>query len=136
MEKRPASKHGLTLIEVLIALIILSVGVSAMMMAMSRCLAVVRTARNRETAHALIQRVEIEFPITAEEIDETSETGTFDDTPGYTWQREVTMVDAEERPGLFMVTTRIEWSERGRDAFEEVTVYRYEPKAESVTSRT
>lgn len=50
MKEAPASKYGLTLVEVLIALVILSVGVSSMMVAMSRCLSVVRTARNREVA--------------------------------------------------------------------------------------
>ncbi len=128
-------KRGLTLIEVLIALVILSVGVSSMMVAMSRCLAVVRTARNRNVAHALIRRVDIEFPIEREDMEELSESGDFEDTPGYVWYRDIIMVDEEERPGLFLVTTRIQWSERGRDAFEEITVYKYAPDAESVTSR-
>ncbi|MBT8045879.1 MAG: prepilin-type N-terminal cleavage/methylation domain-containing protein [Pontiella sp.] len=129
------NKRGLTLIEVLIALVILSVGVSSMMVAMSRCLAVVRTARNRNVAHALIHRVDIEFPIERVDMDEISETGEFEDAPGYTWLRDIVMVDEEERPGLFLVTTRIQWSERGRDAFEEITVFKYAPDAESVTSK-
>lgn len=128
-------KRGLTLIEILIALMILSVGVSSMMVAMSRCLAVVRTARNRNVAYALIRRVDIEHPINDKDMEELSESGTFDDTPGYTWQREIITVDEEERPGLFLVTVRILWSERGREAFEEITTYKYAPYATSVTSR-
>ena len=50
----------MTLIEVLIALVILSIGVSSMMLAMSRCLAVVRTARNRNVAHSLLRLVDLE----------------------------------------------------------------------------
>ena len=38
------------------------------------------------------------------------------------------------KPGLFLTRTRIEWSERGRDAFEEVQLYTYAPEAESITS--
>lgn len=128
-----ASKKGLTLIEVLIALVILSVGVSSMMMAMSKCLSVVRTARNREMARGLFQRVDIENPIERVDIEELSESGDFDDLEGYTWFRDIVVVDEEERPGLFIVTTRIQWSERGRDAFEEITMYKYAPDAESVT---
>ena len=135
MNKQPASKKGLTLIEVLIALVILSVGVSSMMVAMSRCLSVVRTARNREVARGLFQRVDIENPIESVDMEELSESGEFEDKEGFEWFRDIIIVDEEERPGLFLVTVRIQWSERGRNAFEEITVYKYEPDAESVTSQ-
>lgn len=133
MKKTHASKKGLTLIEVLIALVILSVGVSSMMVAMSQCLSVVRTARNREVARGLFQRVEIENPIESIDMEELSESGDFDDLEGYEWFRDIVIVDEEERPGLFFVTIRIQWSERGRDAFEEISMYDYAPDAESVT---
>ena len=133
MNHNTTSKTGLTLVEVLLALVILSVGVSSMMMAMSRCLAVVRTARNRDVARTLIQRVDIEFPIEEVDMAEMVETGDFEDKEGYTWSREIIMDDEEERPGLFLVTTRVQWSERGRDAFEEITVYKYAPDAEILT---
>ncbi len=133
MKSISASKKGMTLIEVLIAMVILSVGVSSLMLAMSRCLAVVRTARNRDVARGLIQRVDIENPIESADMEEFSESGDFEDTEGYTWFRETLRVDEEERPGLFLVTTRIQWSEKGRDAFEEITIYKYTPDAESVT---
>ena len=122
----------MTLIEVLIALVILSVGVSSMMLAMSRCLAVVRTARNREVARGLIQRVAIENPIEDVDMEELSETGDFEDLEEYTWFREILMVDEEERPGLFLVTTRVQWSERGKESFEKTIKYKYAPEAESV----
>jgi prepilin-type N-terminal cleavage/methylation domain-containing protein len=125
----------MTLIEVLIALVILSIGVSSMMVAMSRCLSVVRTARNREVARSLLRRVDIEYPIERKTIEETTESGDFEGTEGYTWKRDILMVDEEERPGLFLVTTRVQWSERGRDSFEEITTYKYAPEAESVTSK-
>jgi prepilin-type N-terminal cleavage/methylation domain-containing protein len=125
----------MTLIEVLIAMVILSVGVSSMMVAMTRCLAVVRTARNREVARSLLRRVDIEYPIERKTIEETTESGDFEGTEGYTWKRDILMVDEEERPGLFLVTTRVQWSERGRDSFEEITTYKYAPEAESVTSK-
>jgi prepilin-type N-terminal cleavage/methylation domain-containing protein len=72
MKKTLTSKKGLTLIEVLIAMVILSVGVSSMMLAMSRCLSVVRTARNREVARGLVQRVDIENPIESVDMEELS----------------------------------------------------------------
>lgn len=135
MRTIPTSKKGLTLVEVIIALIILVVGVTSMMAAMSRCLAVVRTARNREVARSLIRRVDIENPIESKDMNELSEAGDFEDTEGYVWFRDIIMVDEEERPGLFLVTTRVQWSERGRDAFEEITIYKYAPDAEVITQK-
>ncbi len=135
MKETPASKHGLTLIEVLIALVILSVGVSSMMVAMSRCLSVVRTARNREVARGRIIRVDVENPIEIIDMTEMYDSGDFLEVEGYEWFRDIIEVDEEQRPGLFLVSTRVQWSERGRDAFEEITVYKYAPNAESVTSR-
>ncbi len=125
----------MTLIEVLIALVILSIGASSLLLAMSRCLSVVRTARNREVARGLLARVDLENPIESVDLNEMSESGSFDDLEGYTWQREFLMVDQEERPGLFVVRTRVQWAERGRDTFEEVIAYKYAPDAEVVTSQ-
>ncbi|HEY5652926.1 MAG TPA: prepilin-type N-terminal cleavage/methylation domain-containing protein [Pontiella sp.] len=135
MKHSTIAKKGLTLIEVLIAMIILSIGVSAIMLSMARCLSVVRTARNLEIARSLVGKVDIEFPITRENIEEISESGEFEDFPGYTWFRKIIAVDEEEQPGLFLVTVRIQWSSRGRDTFEEITTYKYAPDAESVTRK-
>jgi prepilin-type N-terminal cleavage/methylation domain-containing protein len=134
MRASPVSRKGLTLIEVIVALMILSIGVTALMGAMTRCLSTVRTARNREVARALLRQVDIEYPIATKDMDEMSEEGDFEDRPGYVWFRDILIVDEEERPGLFLVTTRVQWSERGRAAFEESTIYRYAPDAESIAS--
>lgn len=133
MKIRSTSKRGMTLIEVLIALVILTVGVTSMMVAMARCLSVVRTARNRETARALIRQVDIENPIDKTTIEESSDSGDFEDYPSYGWSREVEMVDPEMRPGLFFIKTRVYWAERGRETHEEIQGYKYAPNAESVT---
>lgn len=134
MKQFSQSKTGMTLIEVLLALVILSAGVSTLMMAMSQCLSVVRTARTRDIARGLIQQIDMDYPIEEVDMAETVETGEFEDIEGYTWFREIQIVDEEERPGLFLVTLRVTWAERGRDAFEEITMYRYAPGAEILTS--
>lgn len=136
MKHSHESKLGLTLVEVLLALVILSVGVSALMTAMSQCLSVVRTARNRDVARGLIQQIDMLYPIEEVDVEEMTEEGEFEDVEGYTWFREIRFFDEEERPGLFLVTLRVTWSEKGRDAFEEITMFRYAPNAEVVTSQT
>ena len=135
MKNRFTSRKGLTLIEVMIALVIITVGVSSMMVAMSQCLSVVRTARNQEVARGLLRRVDIENPIDRKTIAETTESGDFEDVDGYTWNRNILLVDEEERPGLFIVTSRVQWSRRGRETFEEITTYKYAPESESVTKK-
>ena len=125
----------MTLIEVMIAMVILFIASTALLTAMASSLSVVRTARCREVARGLIMRVDLEFPIDDVDMNESSEEGTFEDVEGYTWFRDIQMVDMEERPGLFQVTTRIQWSERGKQAFEEVTALRYAPDAEVITSQ-
>jgi prepilin-type N-terminal cleavage/methylation domain-containing protein len=134
MKQTPQSRQGMSLIEVLVAMLILSIAASALLLAMSQCLAVVRTARSREIARGLILRVDMDYPIESVDMDELSESGTFDEKEGFVWFREIQIVDEEERPGLFLVTTRVQWAERGRDAFEEITTYRYAPDAEVITS--
>ncbi len=135
MKNKFASKKGMTLIEVLIALIIITVGIASLSVAMVRCLSVVRTAQNREIARSLLRRVDVENPIDQKTITEADDSGTFDDIEGYAWKRVILMVDEEERPGLFLVTTRVQWSERGRQSFEEITGYNYAPESESVTEK-
>lgn len=125
----------MTLIEVMMALIILSIASGALLMATLRCLSVIHTARSREVARGLLARVDLEYPIENVDLDELSESGTFEDVDGYVWYRDILLEDQEERPGLFLITTRVQWAERGRDAYEEVTVYRYAPDAEVVSSQ-
>ncbi|MAW40034.1 MAG: hypothetical protein CMF27_03810 [Kiritimatiellaceae bacterium] len=132
--KKKGACRGLTLVEVLLALVILSIGVSSMMIAMGQALSVVRTARNREIAQNLLRRIDLDFPIEKIDYEERIESGEFDDPEGYYWTREILIIDEEERPGLFLTRTRVEWIERGRDAFEEMQLYTYAPEAESITS--
>ena len=68
MKNRFLSRQGMTLIEVLIALVIITIGISSLMVAMTQCLSVVRTARNREVALAIVEYVE-----TAREQSDTGE---------------------------------------------------------------
>lgn len=124
-------KAGLTLIEVLVALVILSIGASSLMLAMAKNLSVVRTIRHRENARNLMVRLEVEHPLpVAEELQEGVESGRFDNMPQYSWEREILLIDEELCPGLYQVRSRIWWSERGKNAFEEVRKYLYEPDPE------
>ena len=123
------SSKGLTLIEVMLSIIILGIGSGALMLATARCISVVSKARHYSTAQRLILRVGAENPLTRGELRDEIESGDFDD--GYKWEREVVESENEDREGLYTVRTRVSWSTRGKERFEEVVTWHYiEPEEE------
>jgi len=125
------SKIGLTLIEVLLAVVILGIGAGVLLLATARCLAVARKARHYSTARTLLLRIEAKNPLNRFEIEEGKTDGNFDDFSGYRWEREVEPVEDENQLGLYTVRTRVFWSDRGRGAFEEVAGLHYIKPKES-----
>lgn len=119
----PARNAGLTLIEVMLAIVILGVGSGVLMLATARCLAVVTKARHYSTAHRLILRVGTENPLTRGEMDAGIESGDFED--GTRWERKVIEPEDENREGLYTVRTRVSWSTRGKERFEEIVTWHY-----------
>jgi prepilin-type N-terminal cleavage/methylation domain-containing protein len=123
-----AKAAGLTLIEVMLAVTILGLGLTVLIATASRCLAVVRQAKNYETARHCLNRVELEHPLQLEEtIQEGSESGDFADESGFPWTREIQVV-GEKKDGLYSVRTRVTWSDRGGHPYEEVITYLYHPE--------
>ncbi|MBP7828946.1 MAG: prepilin-type N-terminal cleavage/methylation domain-containing protein [Kiritimatiellae bacterium] len=140
MKRRKTSgrrRAGLTLIEVMLALAILGLGLSALIATVARCLGVVRQARNFQTARHLLARAELENPLQLEEeIEEGSEEGGFDGGPyDYRWSRVIERLGREE-DGLFTVTLRVSRSEKGRASSEEVVTCLYAPEVKEGGSFT
>lgn len=124
---------GFTLIEVMLASMILAMGLGMVMMGVSQCLGVARMARVFDTTRNLLSQVEAENPIEiVEEIEEIAGEGGFDESKyeGYRWKREVEEV-GEEKYGLFKITTTVTWSEQGKDTSEALVTYRYSEKEAS-----
>lgn len=115
--------RGLTLIEVLLAIVILGIGSGVLMLATGRCIAVVSKARHYSNAQRLIFQVGAEHPLTRGDISAGIESGEFDG--GYTWEREVIEPEDENREGLYTIRTRVGWSTRGKERFEEVVTWHY-----------
>lgn len=125
-----APKNGMTLIEVLLAMLILGMSIAVLMTSASHCLAIIRHTRQYETARHLFQRIDSEFPIDEDAVDSSETSGSFDDIEGYRWDREITEIDEEMRPGLYQITTRIRWTDRSQDVNEQLTTLRYLPEEE------
>jgi len=125
----PARKAGLTLIEVMLAIVILGIGSGTLMLATARCLGVVTKARHYSTAQRLILRVGAENPLSRGDVEAGIESGDFED--GYSWEREIMEPEDEYREGLYIVRTRVSWSTRGKERFEEIVTWHYvEPEEE------
>lgn len=129
-------RAAFTLVEVLLAVVILGVSLSALLAAASQAMGVIRKARNFEVARRLLAQVEAESPLRLKDtIEEGSESGTFRGGPdGWTWTRTIAAVpspvasDDEFSDGLFLVTTTVSWSKAGQNSSEETSRYLYVPK--------
>jgi prepilin-type N-terminal cleavage/methylation domain-containing protein len=111
-------KSGLTLIEVMLAVVLLGIGAGVLLTATARCLAVVSLTQRYGTAQRLIRQLSAEQPITRSLTDSSTESGRFDEE-GYRWEREIIAPEEDDRSGLYTVRTRVIWSERGQNRFEE-----------------
>lgn len=112
-------RGGLTLIEVLMAVVLLSVGLTAMLVAASRCLQVIRVAKAYQDAQWVLNLGELEHPILPTEDYEDWEVAETAYGDGYTYSRTVEEPEAYE-DGLFILRSRASWSARDRNSYEEV----------------
>ena len=129
MTKR-GTRSGMTLIEVLAALAILGIGLAVLVQSVARCLSVVHTTRNYETARYLLQRLDLEHPLgVTEQITAGATDGRFDPpNDDFTWSREITPLGMEDEP-LFQVKTRIAWSNTGgKESSQETTTIVFKPE--------
>ncbi len=120
---QPGSRGGFTLVEAVLALAIMTISAVTLLAAASRCLAVARLARNYQTAASVLSEGEMEHPLIAtnDVIENVVEPQTFDN--GFVFSRTVDQVEEDE--DMFIVRTRVSWSSRGKDAFEQVSTYLY-----------
>ncbi len=139
---RKKQQLGLTLVEVLMALAIMGIGVTGLVASASRCLAVVRKAKNYENARRLLGEVEIklqehllEQEEAGDELEEESESWSLN--PPYnhytgTWSLVPVGEDEDsETAGLFELRMRIAWANHGKESYEEITSYLFSPKPTS-----
>lgn len=116
-------KKGLTLIEVMLAIAILGMGITGLVACTSRCLAVVRKARDYETSRRLFGVLEIEKPLKMEDLKEQEDDGTFSEPYGsFRWRRVIEIV-GKEADGLYKMTMTISWADNGKQAEESVVTY-------------
>ena len=118
--------RGFTLIEAVLALAILSIGIFVLVECTARCLVVIRSSRNYQTARMVLDRGEIDHPLVWSNDADQNAVAPETYPNGYTFSRTLTPMDGEEN--MYVVKTRVAWSEVGQASFEEVVGIFYSPK--------
>ena len=120
----------MTLVEILMALAILSIAAGVLMTATSRCLAVVSTAKNYYEARRILETGELDYPLLVIQKKGEKEltalnlnVGPIEYPRNFTFQRKSER--DEKKEDLMVVKSRVTWSAKGKTSFEEVTSYLY-----------
>lgn len=119
-----SSRSGFSLIEVVIAAAILGVSLMVLLTAASRCLLVLSIATHYQAAQLTRSAAEVEYPLNVtNELEELNVSQMTTDN-GLTFERFVEE-DDEDEDDLYVVTTRVGWSARGNERFDDVVQYVY-----------
>ena len=125
------NRQGFTLVEIMLAMAIITFGLVILISVVIQSFDIIRTAKQYEIARRMLSLVEQRHPIQLEEVEEGTESGEFDEYPGYTWEREVAIEGIEEDE-LFRILTRIRWQDREVDEVEEVETLLHLPTAKTM----
>jgi prepilin-type N-terminal cleavage/methylation domain-containing protein len=118
-------KKGFTLVEVLLAVVILSLGLTVILTGTGRCLAVMKRARTYQNAIFALQKGEAEHPLTTVTNDVKNLEVRDEKYGEFTYSR--TVDEDTDKDGLYAVHSRVAWTERGSESFEEVVCYIFYP---------
>jgi prepilin-type N-terminal cleavage/methylation domain-containing protein len=125
-------RGGMTLIEVLLATMILGLSFVALLTALARCLAVIRVAKNFQEAHYVLGTAAVEFPLLRSRVEEVDDPGewevsseTYDN--GFTYTRTVDDpdLDGDDDFRLVRITETVSWETMGKTKSEVVESFKF-----------
>lgn len=134
------NRSGFTLIEILMATMILAFGLMALMAGLSNCAVMMTLAKEYQDAQFVFSLGELKYPmmestdvedelpvdpVNGTELMEAADRKTSEMLEAYTFERTVDEKDLEtnqEDDGLYVVRTRVTWGS-GPDQFEELVRY-------------
>jgi prepilin-type N-terminal cleavage/methylation domain-containing protein len=114
-------KKGFTLIEVLLAVAILSLSVVALLTNVTNCLRVIRRAQEYQAVQWTLAMGEADHPPAAPEKPEDLEVEPEEYENGLTYAREVE--EDDDKDELYVVKEKVTWSWHGIEQAEEVVRY-------------
>jgi len=122
-----SSKTAFTLLEVLLAVVLLGASLTVFLNAASTSLAFIHEAKNYERARNYFHLLELREPLDLENLEEGRDSGNLDvDGPGrVTWTRIITQV-GKEGDEFFLIRTEVGW---GEGFAESIETYLHKPTA-------
>ena len=117
------NQTGFMLLEVVLAVFLLSICLFALIDSLGRCVAAARSVQSYSTSEVLLANKCFEFRVERDQ-DILDQEGQFPDYPGYSWSRRL---ESTETEGLWQQTVTVYWYERGQIASDSVVEYKYLP---------
>ncbi len=118
---RSQSKRGFTLIEMIIATLILALAIVGAMGAISSSLHATESSDRIQTAALLAQRKMTELELQATNLTSGEQQGDFgEDFANYRWRA---VTDTTEFEKLLKITLTVSWGEGGKDGEREFVTY-------------
>jgi Tfp pilus assembly protein PilV len=122
--RRSLDESGFLLLEVVLAMALLTISLFAIIDSLGRCVAAAKSVQSYSVSEILLANKSFEFR--AERAgDIFDQEGTFNDYPGYSWSRRL---ERTENDGLWKQTIAVYWHERGNIVSDAVIEYRYLPE--------
>jgi len=123
------NKPGFTLLEVLLAVLILGTTLTLFFSAANQGLDVVTDAWTYQKSRTFLQRLELEEPLDLDALEEGEDSGTLDggEEGVIRWNRTIRL-EGEEEDELFHIRTEVVWG-RNREYQESVETFLHRPTA-------
>jgi prepilin-type N-terminal cleavage/methylation domain-containing protein len=125
-----SSQNGFSLLEVLLAVLILGLSLTVIFSSANKGVAVVSQARNYQISRGLLHELTLRDPLDLEEIEEGEFQGAFShpEHGRVEWIRTVTLEGAEA-DRFYHLLTEISWGERSHPQRESIETYLHQPTA-------
>jgi type II secretion system protein I len=116
-------QHAFTLLEVVIAVVILGAAMLVLMEGLAGSLNAVDSIRNTNTATELLA-IKLAELQQQQDLEEGSEEGDFEETqPGFKWSTEIEL--SPDLTDLYDVKITVAWTEHGQTASDSIETYLY-----------
>jgi len=120
---------GFTLLEVLLAVLVLGLSLTAFFGAVGQGMAVVGAARGYEVSRSLMNQIDVLHPLNLDELEEGEDGGRFSgEHSGYRWRRVITRAGTENDQ-FFHIETLVEWGDTRDGGAERIETYLHLPSA-------
>jgi general secretion pathway protein I len=121
VKKQAKRARGFTLVEMIVATVLLAIGVVAALSAFSSATQATTAANQVQTASLLARRHLSETELQADSLTGGDQEGDFgDEFHGYHWRQSV---EATDYPNLFKVTVTVQWGAAAQPHERAITTY-------------